>query len=291
MAETNQPISVVATWVLTWQLLARIKSSVLPLIACLVFLPAILIKFLLATYSNPTCSAIKAFTSKATNFASSAPNYYELFGIFSRFVVDYCIAMVVVGIPCAIAYFALTKIAIEQQLARRHLGVGKSVREGLALLLRKGLVFVLFALIAVMEQIFLGPFHIFTLFAMVAPILIINENQGVFVSLKNALLFKYCAPQTGGPFLTAFVLIALGMMVYVGESTLNILFNFILSADEFINIPRFWWLTKLPGLPFSLVYALADSIYTLGYIFLGVFTVLFINTLFFQVRLKISDRY
>ena len=134
-------------------------------------------------------------------------------------------------------------------------------------------------------------YWLFTIFALVAPILLLNENQSPFTSLKNALLFKYTSPQAGGPFLVSFVLLALSIMVYIGENTLNLLFKFILSADEFLNVPRFWWLTKLPGFPFSLVYALADIIYTAGYIFLGVFVVFFVNAVFFQVRLRVSERF
>ncbi len=290
MVATPRTVSLASTWQLTWNLCADLKKPLLLISLLLLFVPAIVLKVLLGFAANPAIAAIKEFTLKAGSLAG-APNYYELFGLFSTFTFTYCSGILVFLLFSSVAFFAICKIAIDFQLNRRVLPVLMSLRAGLALFFSKGLVFVVFAVLFALEQLFMSPFHVFTIFALMAPILIINEKQSVYRGIKNSLLFKYCSPQTGGPFLVAFILLAVTCMLYVGESFLGLFFQFMLYADEFVNIPSFWWLTRLPGLPFSLVYGFADCLYTAGYIFLVVFLVLFSNTLFFQVRLKISERY
>lgn len=290
MADQLKNISVASTWQLTWQMLGTIRKSVVPVCFFVVLLPAMAIKFLLGWWSIPTNATIKAFTSDAGK-TPSAPNYYELFSAFSSFIIGYSGAVIVIVGFAAIAYLAVARIAIEQQVNHRLISPGRSILEALYLFFPKGLVLLVMIAVLSLEQFFIGPFHIFTVFALVAPILMMVEKQSAFASLKNALFFKYSSPQTGGAFLVSFVMLVLSIIIYLSENFLHFLFQFILSADEFLNVPRYWWLTKLPGLPFSLVYAIADIICTAGYIFLGVFFALFVNAVFFQVRLKVSERY
>ena len=164
----------------------------------------------------------------------------------------------------------------------------EAMKQGLGLTIPKGTIVILTSLIVSAEQALLGPFRVFTLFSLMAVVLIVNDKKSTMNAIKSALLFRYSAPSQGGGLAAAFVLVGLGVLLFAGEYSLSIIYKFLLYGDELLNIPRDPWTVPFPGMPFSVMYFVANLVYAFGVTSMISMTACYHVSLYFSVRSKIN---
>lgn len=163
-----------------------------------------------------------------------------------------------------------------------------AIKLGLKKAFPHGLVIVMFASLMSLEHAFLGPFRIFALFSLMAIVIMVNDRKGCLGALKHAMLFKYSSPIHGGGFSAAFVIIGLGALVFACEYSLSLLYELLLHADEYLALPRVLWSAKVPALPFSPMYLLANISYAFGMTAILCLVACYLVSLYYSVRSRIN---
>ena len=164
----------------------------------------------------------------------------------------------------------------------------EAIKLGLKSVFPHGLVIVIFASLMSLEHAFLGPFRIFTLFSLMAIVIMVNDRKGCLGALKNAMLFRYSSPIHGGGLSAAFVIIGLGALVFACEYSLSLLYELFLHADEYFNLPRILWSLSIPSMPFSPMYLIANISYAFGISMILSLVACYLVSLYYSVRSRIN---
>ncbi|MFK7823383.1 MAG: hypothetical protein AB8G05_04470 [Oligoflexales bacterium] len=203
---------------------------------------------------------------------------------FLIFTIGISLALLALGIAGFTAIVHISSAVIKEE----EFSPESAIKLGLKSTFPHGLVIVIFASLMSLEHAFLGPFRIFTLFSLMAIVIMVNDRKGCFGALKHAMLFRYSSPIHGGGFSAAFVIIGLGALVFACEYSLGLLYELLLHADEYFNLPRLPWSLAIPSMPFSPMYFLANISYALGITMILSLVACYLVSLYYSVRSRIN---
>lgn len=242
------------------------------------FLPYMFSMLLFAFQSSHTVGKITGVSHQ---------DYTSIIGPTYTFLI-FSIILSLVALALGIAGFTAIVHLSSAVIKKESVAPEEAIRKGLKSVFPHGIVIVFFASLMSLEHAFLGPFRIFTLFSLMAIVIMVNDRKGCFSSLKHAMLFKYSSPIHGGGFSAAFVLIGLGCLVFACEYSLGLIYELLLHADEYLNIPRFPWSYAIPILPFSPMYLIANVSYALGISVVLSLVACYLVSLYYSVRSRIN---
>ena len=265
-------------WTKALELLSKQFKPISKVAALCFFTPYLASMLLFAWQSTYTVSQISEI--KHQDYTSIlGPTYTFL--IFASLTSLLVLALGIAGFT-AIAQIASAVYKEEESSPE------EAIKFGLKKAFPHGLVIVIFASLMSLEHAFLGPFRIFTLFSLMAIVIMVNDKKGCLGSLKHAMLFKYSSPIHGGGFSAAFVIIGLGALVFACEYSLGFIYEVLLHADEYLSLSRLPWSTTMPLLPFSPMYLLANISYAFGVTLILSVVACYLVSLYYSVRSRIN---
>jgi len=291
MSTKPPPLSTFAIWTQTLQIIHKNYKEIIPLFSLLLLCPQLVFTISFAQFSVPVVENIKSLVSlHFTNH--QALDYKVLLAPASQFFTLYLFCGFIVILLALFTYIAFTVIALNHSdlLPTTDTKYKSLYKTSIKLLLPKGLLIFLGVAILSLEQFIFGPFHVFSILALMAIILIILEKNGAISSVWRALTLKYVTKTPARGFSTFVIVLSTGILIYAYEASLNFLTKNILILDQWLTIPRTFWEYRLPGFPCSLVFLIVELIWLLGYSALLAFLAFFTVTLYGHVRKKLSER-
>ncbi|MBI2603808.1 MAG: hypothetical protein HYW48_12215 [Deltaproteobacteria bacterium] len=267
---------------------AVLKPS-LQLASLAIFAPQLIVMLFLAYISQPVVASIKELAS-AMLVAKENLSYIALLEKSAEFFTTYLLVMIVLLVVFFAAYLGLVKLAISAKQGKKIPSAAKVFVWALRKMLPGGLLMFAAILFISLERFLWGPFRIFSMLALMAPVIFIVEKRGVGVSLWRSLFLKYTHPATTSAFSTAVTLIVFGAFLFLGELAISWLGNALLTADEWLMLPRDLWNQAVPEFPFSTVYLLQRIMMAAGYSLLLLMPPFFTVSLYFFVIPRLSQR-
>lgn len=243
-----------------------------------IFLPYLLAVCLLAGMSNITAHLIQ--NMKHDSYLSIVDP------LFPFLIIYIFIGFLLISSICT-GFISLVKVAASS-FREEQIDLLPTIKLSLKQTFPHGLVIFMFCSLLSLEQIFLGPFRIFTFFGLMATVILVTDQKNCLNSIRQAIFFKYSSPIHGGGFAAAFVLIGLSALVFAWEKIMEFIYMIIIQGDEFMNVDRFMWSNPLPGFPFSPMFFLAQLSYAACGAILLVVIASFLVSLFYSVRSHIN---
>lgn len=270
-------------WSQAIEIIVKNRESYLKVLALSFLLPYIILNTFLSQLSG----------SLGQNLANlSKANIEQMLESINPFFSIYFLSSLLLLTFFIWGFMVATSIAINS-VAQKNKNLKEIYAETAKKIFPQG--FLIFAFIAFLsiEKIFFSivPYlniHIFSMFGLMAYVILLQEEFGSVKSLKRALFFKYCDPKKGSGFNTAMVLIGLSTLVFGWEYVSYHLYQYILKLDVLLGLKRDLWVLNL-GLYFSNpIYILARLFYgTMGGIAI-IFVANYLVSLYFQIKPKME---
>lgn len=217
---------------------------------------------------------------------NSQSSYEELLKIISPFLSNYLISYLLIFIFFMTGYFGIisstlnnySPIKIKMLLI---LGFRTAIPKGFILLI------LIFFIGSISNAIF-PPLILLFVISIIAPVILVTENQGVFSSLKSALFLKYAQNSEIGSLRSFFLLSGIIGFYYIFFILYSILTMNITLPPHIL--PEFLWQQNIGPFPFSFI-KLIEIIFSnlfFAFIFssLPVVTARYYN----EVRSRISNK-
>jgi len=189
-------------------------------------------------------------------------------------------------------YFALLEIFSlrsdpnSQEHEPQHQIIYRAINRGIKLSLGKGLFFSLLFLIlsTVGQSIF--PFLIFAaVLALMGPVLISFDGLGAFRAFVQSIFIKYPPEKSKiSRWSIFFALSGLAAFFYTALFIVLYLNQIVAEFDQLVPLSRNIWMSKLPGLPFSVVYGFSEILFSALITILIVFLPASTAQLYFQIN-------
>lgn len=268
---------------------SAIRGKVIPLALGAFFVPQIFSMAWLSYFTKLSVEQMKSLVDKT--LANQAPSHYQrLLEASAEFFSPYLIALLCLSCVFFAAYMGIIKLAVAYHLKEKIPSAWSAFLWGFRQFFPRGIFFILALVLLNFERHLWGPFRIFTMLALMAPVLYIAEGRKVATSLFNALVLKYTHPATGTPFNVAFSLIIFGAFLFFFEMLIAWTGEAILSADEMLGFTRSFWNIKMFDQPYTLVYFLQKNLTSLAYSALITLVPFFTVNLYFTVSPKLSQK-
>ncbi len=266
-----------------------IRRKVIPMALCAFFAPQILSMAWLSYFTKLSVEQMKSLVDN--NLAKQIPSHYQtLLEASAEFFSPYLVGVFCMSCIFFAAYMGITKLAIAYHLKEKIPSATSAFLWGLRQFFPRGILFILTMILLNFERHLWGPFRIFTMLALMAPVLYIAEGRKLSSSLFNALFLKYTHPATGTAFNVAFSLVIFGAFLFFIEMLVAWTGESILSADEWLGLTRSFWDIKMLNQPYTLVYFLQKNLSSLAYAALITLIPFFTVNLYFSVSPKLSQK-
>lgn len=272
-----------------FQTLKAVLNPSLQITAVAIFVPQIISMLFLSYLSQPIAAKIKDLAGTML-LTKEKLNYMALIETAAEFFTTYLIVILVLLVVFFSAYLSLVKLAVAAKQGAKIPSASSVYVQSLRQMLPWGFLLFLAILIISLERFLWGPFRIFTMLALMAPVIFIAERRGVGASLWRSLFLKYTHPATTSAFSTAVTLIVFGAFLFMGEMAISWLGTFLTTADEWLKLPRELWNQSVPEFPFSSVYLFQRILAAAGYSLLILALPFFTVSLYFLVIPRLSQR-
>ncbi len=288
MAMERKIISASQVFAEAYTLMTAIWPAFLKICIFAFFCPNLLFSLAMALKSDSCVHQLRVFSAM---FLRATPvNLDGLLAPALSFFSFYAIGSSLLFLAALIGTFNLVQISYTQLTKNDALAQTKRVSKSSTKLLRGVFLFGLIGLASKFEEVALGPFHILTMWLMMAVVLFLIENKTVVRSLTQAILFSYSSAMTIGAFQVAFILATFGIGMFAINGTLFLFKDFFLRADEYLGMSRIVWDVGFFNMPYTMMYFIIDVVENLAISLVAAFMPLFLVTLYHLSRPKLSQR-
>jgi hypothetical protein len=207
----------------------------------------------------------------------------------SSFISFYLFSLALLFVLGIIVYFSFVQICISVHLDNESLSTKKCLNKVRPLIF-KGIVIFLGLMLLSFEQVFFGPFRIFSLLGIMAVVLVFREKTGAVQSLWHGITLKYIGQIPGRGLSVFLVILMTTIIINFYEALVSSLVYYFLHLDEVLNISNALWVYTLPGFPCTLMYLLSRALVCFSMILLMLFVSCFSVCLYKRVRKPLSER-
>ncbi len=290
MDSNQQTVSTFNICTEAYQTFAALRRSILLMVVFAFFIPQLIAEGVLSLLSKPTVNQLKILTEQIISLNSQV--HYRLFletaaGFFSP-----CLG-VLLGLTLIFfaAYMGLVRIALDHQDGQAPLSVLSAFFWGLRQFFPKGILLLGLVFLMSLERFLWGPFRIFSMLILMAPVLYVAEGRRVGAAMARSLFLKYTNPAIATTFNVAFTLMVFGALLFLGESIIAETANGVLTLDESLGLSRELWTRPFLNFPFSLPFLFqklfSAFLYSLLFASLPLFTVSLYRRFLPQIRERI----
>ncbi len=215
-------------------------------------LPQLLLSLLLDVYAAGTVIELRQlFTLKA-----GAPGSFDaIMQPAVAFAERLGLASLLLFLIILVSYFALVHLAVHERRGDSRLGFSQALRLGVKTSIPSGLLMVLcLFFLSVIGQVLIVPAVLIGVLSLIVPTILVAEQRGVLVSLREALTMRYARREGRSAWAVIFTLLAFGSLFYLLLASVAVGSDWLLHADEYLHLGRGQWSTPLTGTVFGPVY-------------------------------------
>lgn len=253
-----KPVTIWQTWESAITILKSTISPITRLSFWAIFCPNLIGIIALSFLSQPVVETIRSKTEELSTINQALP-YHNLVELSSSFLITYLIITIILVLMFLATYLGMIHIAAAFQLNKPIPHASQAFKIGLKLLFPKGILITISCVVALgLDQYLFGGFLVISVFCLMGYVIAVIERRGAIGCIKQALLFRYTSPATGGGFSVGLILILIGAIAGLLIQSIGIMNEWWLKGDEWFSMSRFLWSYTLPGLPFSFMYFIAQ---------------------------------
>ena len=193
-------------------------------------LPFWLFQIVMAFRSEVAVKALRV------GFSKEAQDFEALLQPVSDFLSGMLPFMLIVLATTGCTVFALTRLALAYKgQEAKELSAARFLQRGFGDLFPRGFLICFGVLLVTLEQLIFGPIRIFTMFALVAPVLLITEGQGVLRSFYSAVSLQFVDRSVVGRLAVAITLIGLGAALFLGETLIRSMVSYLFELEHVLG--------------------------------------------------------
>lgn len=160
------------------------------------------------------------------------------------------------GILEVIGMFALIVCLVNYYQARPEGRVGGLLWSGLRFGVPAGLVWILIGtFMFVATQVIFPPLVLLVIPILMAPALMVIERIGPLKAISRSVKFHYAQNYQGGRFVVIMQVFSIAGSIYLAVVALDLLSDFLLNADTYLQLPRTLWQPFTTWVPYSAIFA------------------------------------
>lgn len=278
-----QSISTFSICAQAYQTFTAIRGPALKLILFAIFLPMLVSELVLAQLSKPTVEQLKTMTAQLVS-KNSTPHYRALLELSTQFFSPCLVIFFFLLLIFFSAYMALIRLVLAHENQEQLPNTFSSFAWGARQFFPKGLLLIFVFFLLSLERFIWGPFRIFSMFVLMAPVLYIAEGRRAWSAIHRSIFLKYLNPSVSTGFNLAFSLIVFGALIFFLEGLIALGSRTVLNLDVSLEISRSFWTLRFFNFPFSWIFLGVEILASLAYAFLLVSLPLFTTTLYCQMR-------
>lgn len=285
--QNSQSVTTFSICASAYQTFQALRVQTIKLALLLFVLPNLLLDLILRPVGQ---KASEGLISPAQQSGNNFVSFDVLLNLASGFFMKYMLAKLLVFLLTALAYLAIVHMAVAFITKEESLGINKSLGLGFNSLFFKG-IFIFAALsLTSLERFFWGPFPIFTMLTLVAPVILIYEHKSVGNSFFRALMLRYAHPANASALSVFLTLILFGALLHFSDLFAQMLANGLMNLDETLSLSRSFWVWTIPGLSISTPYLVKNIFMSVTYGVLFVSSAFFTASLYFAVAPRLTQR-
>lgn len=289
MDQNSKQVNILFIWDQSWQALKRLKGQTMQFGIWGLFIPFLLITLFISNQSGPVVIEIQRLIQTSLS-ANSIPSYKMLVELINPFFNQIFFICLILLASSFCVYFALLNLYISSIFHEKVISNATAFKKGVSFFLSKGIMLLILLILMRIEQLFFGPFPMFTLFTLMIPIIIMVEKKKFTTAMKHALFFKYASPVLGGGLSVCFMFLIYSTLLFAMQLLVNGFTNFILHADQWLGVSRSLWVMTIPGLDISIMQLIATIVDNAFMCFLIIFTSVFTVNVFYHMRSNVQFR-
>lgn len=268
-----------------YQIFTAIRKPVLKLSIVSIFLPLITLETLLSKPGESTAAALKAITSEILTNKLPA-NYALLIEAASLFFTPWFLSILLLSLIFFSSYMGMIRLSLAYKAQESLPSATSAFMWGLRQFFPKGLFLIVIYLILSLERYMWGPFRVFSMFIMMAPVLFAAEGGRLRSSIHRSLFLRYVNPSASTAFNTALTLIVFGALVFFMETMIVMGWKSLLNLDQWMGIGREFWTLRFFDFPFSVIFLLSNALSAFAYSFVFIALPLFTVELYARTASK-----
>ena len=249
MTRNPQSISTFSISADAYQTYRSLRRKFLQLTVFSVFLPIFTLELVLSHLSNPFVDQVKVLVrSLNSNQGARVESFLE---VISPFFSMYLVGLGALMILVFSGYMGIVKITLSH-LRNEHVpSASEGIIWGLRQFFPKGFLFVCIFILFTFERFLWGPFWIFSMLIMMAPVLYTAEGGRLWASIKGSLFSSYVSSEVSSGMNAAFSLIVFGALLFFAKSLLDMVARFLLNLDVWFGLARTVWNQGVFDFPFT----------------------------------------